>query len=83
MGIQLLDIGDGDVESDGDPGFGCNPCLTMNRWLRVAVVDDPLEVDIAQPPGRFAGGSGEPFPIFIGVSINLAIWLSDVCGGNN
>src|SRR6202030_2454986 len=81
--LQLIDIGDGDVEANRHPRLRRDPRPPKYDRVGVAVVDDPLEVDIAQPSGGLAGAIGEPCPICVVVAIDLSVRLPDVPRGDN
>jgi hypothetical protein len=55
--LDVVHLGNGDVETDGDRRFGYNPSLAMDGRIGVAVVGGPLERDVAQPSRRLAAVS--------------------------
>jgi hypothetical protein len=55
----------------------------VNYRRRVAVVGDPLERDITEPPRRLTGNVDEPMPVVVIVDVNLAVRLDDVALRNN
>ena len=61
--LDVVRVGNGDVEADGDERLGLNPSLAMDDRLGIAVVGDPLERDVAEPSRRLARDLGEPEPI--------------------
>ena len=73
--LDVVGVGNGDVEADRDERLGPNPCLTMDDRLGVAVVGDALERDIAEPSRRLARGPREPLPVIIRVAVDLAVRL--------
>ena len=82
-GLGIVDIGNGDVEADGHPRFGYNPCLAMDDGVGVAVVGDSLEVDVAKPSSGLSRAAGKPCPVCVIVEIKFAVRLPDVPGSDN
>src|SRR5262249_4603408 len=80
--LQVGDIGNGNVDADGDQSPGLNPCLMADEGLGVPVVDDPLELAVPEPARGLAGDVHQPAQIFIGIPINSAVRLDQVGAGD-
>src|SRR5262249_7583839 len=52
-----------------------------DEGLSVPIIDDPLEVDVAEPTRRLAGDVDQPGPVFLGVPVDFAIGLNEAGGG--
>ena len=53
-----------------------------NHRLGVAIVDDPLERDVAQPARRLAGDLDQLGPVLVDILVGLAIGLRQASGGD-
>jgi hypothetical protein len=78
--LQIIRIGNLNVQADGDESLGINPSLAMNDRLGVAVIGDPLEQDVTQPARRLAGDIDQPGPVLVIVPVSLAVGLDEVAG---
>jgi hypothetical protein len=81
--LEILDRRDPDIDADIDAGRRRNPCLAEDERLFIAVVDDALERNIAEPARRLAGDGGEPIPIVFGITKDLAVRLPDIALGDD
>lgn len=55
----------------------------MDEGVRVAIVGNPLEVDVAKPSSGLSGAAGKPCPVRVIVVIEFAVRLPDVPGRDN
>jgi hypothetical protein len=60
-------VGEVDVEAGVRPSPRRLPLPPMDDRRGVALIDDAIEGDIAQPPRRLAGDLGQPLPVLLGV----------------
>src|SRR5260370_3733390 len=63
--------------------MGHLPSLTMDDRRGVAVVCDPVERDVPQPPRRLARRLDQPRPIFVCVDVDLAVRFADPPRGDD
>jgi hypothetical protein len=75
LGGQVLDIGDLNVDADVDEGEHVAGLPAADGGGGVALVDDLVERQVAEPAGGLGGVLGQPEPVVVGVAVGPAVWL--------
>src|SRR5262249_25841160 len=81
-GLQISSIGNCNINTNRDQRARPKAGLTMNDRRSIAIIDNAVERDVAQPSCRLAGRVDQPRPVIVVIDVDIAVRLDERAGGN-